>query len=50
LVKIQKQAKGNFLVPFPKKLMEHYGYTENTQFMWCPGERGPVLIPLKKGD
>ena len=47
MVKIQKQAKGNLMVSFPKKLMAHYDFSEDTEFIWCVSEKGPILIPLK---
>ena len=50
MVKIQKRVKGNHIVSFPNKLTDYYGFVNEMNFMWCSGEKGPILVPLRSGS
>jgi hypothetical protein len=50
MVKIQKRMKGNYIFSFQNKLMEYYGLVNEMNFIWCSGEKGPILVPQRSGS
>ena len=47
MVKLQKQARGNFIVAIPKEFIEAQGWSEDQELALCPCKDSVLkLVPL----